>query len=700
MEYKEDIFKGKANRTARNIWMTLNLILTGSYAAYTAQGLRTKEYFVIFLLICWIPFLFGLLLLKIKGMATPIYKYVVAIGYGAFYAYVVCTTESPIAFLYIFPLTSMLILYKNRNYMIQCGIFNGLIIIANGVIKSTSGMSSPDQMQDYYLQFSCILLCYICYVVSINHLNASDGALTNSIREKLHQVILTIGQVKGASNVIVDGITVVRELADENRQGAHTVVTSMQELSEKSTILQEKTLSSLDMTTDINVQVQNVADLIDQMVHLTGESVAHATTSSTELSGVVDTTAAMARLSSELETILGEFKKEFEKVKEETGTIAGITNQTNLLSLNASIEAARAGEAGKGFAVVADEIRNLSMGTQNSSGRIISALENLEATADRMTSSITETLGLIQTTMEKISQVNESVTRITADSTQLGDNVQVIDSAIKEVRTSNQSMVDNMQQICDVMQVMADCIGNADDATKTMLHKYGETASSVENIESVVGKLMEELGTGGFMGVEDITAGMKISLHVSGSLPGTGSDIHGEVLEAEGEELLVTLPQIEEDIKNNQDCRLQIVVNNVLYIWKSVKLSPAKDRESGCYRLLVSGNPTVMNRRKYPRMPLANGCSFQLQESGETFHGRMVNISANGFAFASAEQDLAGKKGQQLTLSISDFALPECAVLEGCIIRCTDNESEYIIGCRMPDDNMAIRDYVQQNYAE
>ena len=45
-----------------------------------------------------------------------------------------------------------------------------------------------------------------------------------------------------------------------------------------------------------------------------------------------------------------------------------------------------------------------------------------------------------------------------------------------------------------------------------MLSKYEVSAKSALDIESVVGELMEELGVGGFMGVQDVKSGMKISL--------------------------------------------------------------------------------------------------------------------------------------------------------------------------------------------
>ena len=98
----------------------------------------------------------------------------------------------------------------------------------------------------------------------------------------------------------------------------------MNELTANNQTLQDKTNSSLDMTTDINTQVINVSSLIEQMVELTKESGEHAATSSKDLDGVVETTSTMASLSAEVENVLKEFKSEFERVITETGTIEDI----------------------------------------------------------------------------------------------------------------------------------------------------------------------------------------------------------------------------------------------------------------------------------------------------------------------------------------------------------------------------------------
>lgn len=689
MEYDANIFKAKANKIARNIWLVFSILLTANYGSDVANGLYNPKFYVIFLLLCWIPFASGQIFMKVKGADNDLYRYALSIGYGIFYLFVICTTESPIAFTYILPVTSLLVLYKDKKFMKYCGIANTLMIIFSCIIHYMQGYTSASDMKNYQLQIACIILCYIAYVRSIQHLNESDGAMTDSIKSDLNRVITTVEKVKGASNTILDGITVVRELAFENKHGADVVMLGMNELTDNNSSLQDCTSSSMDMTTDINDQVQHVAAMIEEMVELTRESGVHAQSSSSDLDSLVETTQLMSRLSSEVDSILHDFKNEFEMVKQQTSTIDSISSQTNLLALNASIEAARAGEAGKGFAVVAEEIRTLSAETSESSGQIQDALIRLEDTSAKMTSSIEQTLELIQQTMEKVSQTGENVNKINDDSSQLGDHIQNIDSAMREVETSNSKLVKNMELVSEIVDHMTNCIDDSDETSKRMLSKYEESASNINSIESVIESLMCELGLGGFMGIEDVEAGMKVII----TLKDSATPYHGELIEQNDTGLIVkTNDYISINEKTN--CGIQVVVDNVLYCWNTAFILPDTSHEC-VYSILINGRPRIKNRRKYPRIDARNTCTITMTNSGESYSGQLDNISANGFAFTSSAPVFTNAKGESLTIKIDNFALASRNVLEGKIIRCSDHDGVYIVGCQMPEDNVYIMEYIE-----
>ena len=137
--------------------------------------------------------------------------------------------------------------------------------------------------------------------MSIRHLNESDGALTDSIKKDLDRVVTTVQKVKSASNTVMDGITVVQELAEENKHGSDIVLNGMDKLTDNNYKLNEHTTSSMDMTTKINAQIENVALMIDNMVSLTNETINHAKTSSCDLKSLLESAETMSTLSNDVE---------------------------------------------------------------------------------------------------------------------------------------------------------------------------------------------------------------------------------------------------------------------------------------------------------------------------------------------------------------------------------------------------------------
>ena len=692
MDYNENEFKAKANIKTRRIWLVFALLLSANYGSDVSQGGYPSTNYIIFLILCWVPFFAGDLLLRIRGKADDRYRYALVIGYGIFYTFLICTTDSPIAFTYILPVVSLLVLYKDRKFMVGCAIANIASVIISVIYHLVVlGQNTATDQKNYQLQVACLLLCYIGYIMSIRHLIESDGALTDSIKADLKRVVTTVEQVKTASNTIMDGITVVRELATENKHGSDIVVDGMNKLTDHNGQLQSRTASSQEMTGDINSQVQNVASMINDMVSLTAESGKHAKTSSVDLESLVQTAGTMADLSNEVEHILDAFKAEFETVKQETGTIDSISSQTNLLALNASIEAARAGEAGKGFSVVAEQIRKLSTETKDSSGQISEALSRLDEISEKMTSSIEETLKLIQATLEKVTQTGENVNKITQDSSLLGEHIQTIDSAMKEVESSNRQLVENMEQVSSIVETMTTCISDSDETSKRMLSKYEESASNINNIENVIQELMCELGIGGFMGLDDIHAGMKAKVILPKHLE--RMEYHGEVRSVAENSISLILSD-NPQLNGSETCKVQVTVDNVLYCWEQAQIQADTASGSHAYALQLSARPEIKNRRKYPRADVSNPCTITLKDSDTTFSGQLDNISANGFAFLIRDPFFMDHKHADVAIDIQNFALSDQSHLEGHVIRCSDDEGVYIVGCQMPEDNYAIRNYV------
>ncbi len=545
-----------------------------------------------------------------------------------------------------------------------------------------------------------LLLCWIAFlitgiVVLITERGNKKHQTLSSANENFTKALQTIEKVKGASNEIVDGISVVRELAEENKESASAVVSSMGNLVEQSSILSQKMDSSMKMTEDIDKQVANVTKLVEQIVALSEKSALQATNSSKELEGAVTATNKMAELSEDVEIILNDFKDHFEKVKKETGMIESISSQTNLLALNASIEAARAGEQGKGFSVVADEIRNLSMGTQTSSTSIMEALKLLEDTSGKMTESIAQILVLIVKTLDNIQSVNTSVGMIADESRQLGDEILIVDNAMKHVEQSNKQMVENMHHVQNIVADMTECVINSEETTEIMVEKYDKTARNITKIEGVVGQLVGELGNGGFMSVEDIAVGMNIEISEPESGQRCNADaakvLDGTILVETGSETDTFLKNVKTDKFN-----INVIVRNYLYTWNGVEIQKQSLNGRRYYQLLVEGNPKVVKRRKQARVDMKNACEIEMKEKNLSLKGKMVNLSAGGFAFETNSPVFADAVGECVYIKIQNFPVLDGKPLAGIIIRSIPKRNSYMVGCRMLYDSKEIKAYVEK----
>lgn len=220
---------------------------------------------------------------------------------------------------------------------------------------------------------------------------------------------------------------------------------------------------------------------------------------------------------------------------------------------------------------------------------------------------------------------------------------------MKEVESSNRQLVENMEQVSSIVETMTTCISDSDETSKRMLSKYEESASNINNIENVIQELMCELGIGGFMGLDDIHAGMKAKVILPKHLE--RMEYHGEVRSVAENSISLILSD-NPQLNGSETCKVQVTVDNVLYCWDQAQIQADTASGSHAYALQLSARPEIKNRRKYPRADVSNPCTITLKDSDTTFSGQLDNISANGFAFL-IRNPFSWITNMQMLLSIS-----------------------------------------------
>ena len=676
-------FEQLADKLVGAIYLLMSLFLTVAYSLEVAEGSQPPGFLVAFVTADWGAFVISLVVKKITKAQGNAHRWALCIGYSLFYILILSSLLNPMIFVYIIPFMIIMALYQNFKLLLLIMAANIIGVIS--FIVSTIGRGPVDgSMTDSFkIMFAASVVINLSVYLLIRYLVRLNSHNVAAVTANLDKIKETVIKVKEVSTSVVDGVNAVKEYADDNRSAATSVVNDMSLIADQSTVLNEKTASSLEMTEEISTQVTQVSGLVEETVALANQSVEHAATSNTQLEDAISSAREMSSLATQVEAILKNFKDEFNKVKLETGTINDISSQTNLLALNASIEAARAGEAGRGFNVVADEIRNLSDGTNKSSESIMHALDVLTATSDNMTSSVERIIELIAKTVNKIETVAESVSSISSDSVILGTNVNDINQAILEVEGSNIQLVDNMHSVTKIMGSIVQKFERTAVSSEEMRSKNEETSAHVIGIEHMVNKLVEELGASGLMDISDIKEGMSASLR----LEKNNAEYKGTITKVT-DDVVAIFFEGNDCTSLSGACNVSVIVDNTTYHWMNVSICQTSNHT---VLVQITGKPIVANRRKFPRLPITNPCEITSKD-GAKATGTIVNISANGLAFATRDTQI--KLGELIKVRIDNFIVSNDLV--AVAIRTAELANGLIqYSCRMLDDNAEIEAYVE-----
>lgn len=134
-DYDESFFRAKANRRAGTTWLILMVIISVYYGVKAGAGRLNGAYFTAFMIFGWAAFAASFVFLKLKGMDSKSYKWVLGMGYLLFYAVVAWTSLDQTSYVFILPLISILILYKDPKFIKSMMWMTLFVLISSNMYK-------------------------------------------------------------------------------------------------------------------------------------------------------------------------------------------------------------------------------------------------------------------------------------------------------------------------------------------------------------------------------------------------------------------------------------------------------------------------------------------------------------------------------------------------------------------------------------
>lgn len=471
----------RCNITTLLCYGLMDLILILCYIIEVLKKSRTVEYFIVFAILALVPFIAACLTYQ-KDHETNLIKYIVPIGFGVFYFFIIFTTNSPVAFIYALLIAIILISYGNTKLV---GYFTISVLIGNVIQIAYCGVThqiAPESLPDIEIRIGALLLFTLYLILSTNIVKWSNERKVEAMENDKERIAGMMDQLMNVSNQITSNINVVSDKMTILESVTDKTMVAMQEVTQGT----NETAESIQVQMEKTTQIQNTINQIEQAaMSITGniETTRDELISSRKnidelIEHVKISNDANANVSKELEE-LSTYTDQMQSIIE---LINGITTQTSLLSLNASIEAARAGEAGRGFAVVASEISNLATQTQQATVDITSLIDNIS-------SELSQVVDVISQMIKNAEEQN-----VAADNTakSFAAIAEKTDSVYEEA-TQMANMMTELTNANDVISHGIETISAATEEVTAHSNETYEITSENSEITTEIGNIIQDL---------------------------------------------------------------------------------------------------------------------------------------------------------------------------------------------------------------
>ena len=163
------------NRAILIAWVIINAILAVTYLIEVIKGDRSHWYYIMFMAILWVPLCISFIIFKVKPDSGKL-RYIMATAYFVMYTFVMVTGNTMLVFVYILPMSAMLVLYHQPSLMLGYGIATAALNIGMIIWQTCTNAVDDDGIKDLEIQMAVLILYFGCAYLTAKMYDKSHKA--------------------------------------------------------------------------------------------------------------------------------------------------------------------------------------------------------------------------------------------------------------------------------------------------------------------------------------------------------------------------------------------------------------------------------------------------------------------------------------------------------------------------------------------